>query len=64
MIDEEEFTAYQYPTDPSAWEILLDPTGMAQRTLSANKFPREAYDHVMRQIYEKYGGRPSTPSRN
>lgn len=33
VIDDEEFTAYLYPTDPNLWEILLDPTGMAFRTI-------------------------------
>ncbi len=33
VIDEEEFTAYLYPTDPDLWEILVDPTGMAHRTI-------------------------------
>lgn len=33
VIDDEEFTSYLYPTEPSLWEILLDPTGMAYRTI-------------------------------
>ncbi len=35
VIDNEEFTAYQYSTDKRLWEILEDPTGMAHRTLNA-----------------------------
>ena len=33
VIDDEEFTAYLYPTDASLWLILEDPTGMAARTI-------------------------------
>lgn len=33
VIDEQEYTAYWYPTDPTLWEILEDPTGMAYKTL-------------------------------
>ena len=33
VIDEEEFTSYWYPTEAEDWEILLDPTGMAYRTI-------------------------------
>ena len=33
VIDDEEFTSYQYPTSPELWEILEDPTGMAHRTI-------------------------------
>lgn len=33
VIDNEEFTAYLYPTDSDFWEILEDPTGMAYRTI-------------------------------
>ena len=33
VIDNEEFTAYIYPTDEELWEILEDPTGMAYRTI-------------------------------
>ena len=34
VIDDEEFTAYLYPTDPDLWEIIIDPTGMAYRTIN------------------------------
>lgn len=33
VVDDEEFTAYLYPTEPNMWEILEDPTGMAYRTI-------------------------------
>ncbi|MDD7198620.1 CpXC domain-containing protein [Parafannyhessea umbonata] len=33
VIDDEEFTSYLYPCDPSRWEIVDDPTGMAARAL-------------------------------
>lgn len=33
VIDNEEYTAYWYPTEPDMWEILEDPTGMAHRTI-------------------------------
>lgn len=36
VIDDEEFTAYLYPTDVELWEIIEDPTGMAYRTLYKN----------------------------
>lgn len=34
VIDDEETTSYLYPCDPSRWEILEDPTGMAARALA------------------------------
>lgn len=33
VIDGIEFTGYLYPTDPELWEIVVDPTGMAYRTI-------------------------------
>ncbi len=39
VIDNEEYTAYWYPTEPDMWEILEDPTGMAYRTI----FEKENY---------------------
>lgn len=33
VIDDEEFTAYLYPTQAHLWEILEDPTGMAYNTI-------------------------------
>ncbi len=34
VIDDEEFTSYWYPCNPASWEVVLDPTGMATRTLA------------------------------
>lgn len=53
VIDDEEFTAYLYPTEASLWEILLDPTGMAYRTIyeHGNGYVSQAkYDDYMDQI--------------
>lgn len=53
VIDDEEFTAYLYPTEPALWEILEDPTGMAYRTLfekAEGYYSQEAYDDYMEQI--------------
>ena len=36
VIDDEEFTAYLYPTEAHLWEILDDPTGMAYNTIYGN----------------------------
>jgi len=33
IIDDEEFTSYQYNTSPKNWEILEDPTGMAKKAI-------------------------------
>lgn len=51
VIDDEEFTAYLYPTDANLWEILEDPTGMAYRTIyqhGKENISKEA--HTMRQV--------------
>lgn len=52
VIDDEEFTAYQYPTDPNLWEIVVDPTGMAQRTIygGVDSLARESFDYIMNQV--------------
>ena len=52
VIDDEEFTAYQYPTDPDLWEIVVDPTGMAQRTIygGVDALTRESFDSIMDQV--------------
>lgn len=34
VIDDEEFTSYLYPCDADCWEVLEDPTGMAERALA------------------------------
>jgi len=36
VIDDEEFTAYLYPTEAHLWKILDDPTGMAYNTIYGN----------------------------
>ena len=53
VIDDEEFTAYLYPTEAKLWEILEDPTGMAYRTIyekSKGYCSQESYDSFMEQI--------------
>ena len=53
VIDDEEFTAYLYPTEPDLWEILEDPTGMAYRTLYGNgkgRVTKEAHEDLMSQV--------------
>ena len=53
VIDDEEFTAYLYPTEPDLWEILEDPTGMAYRTLYENgegRVTKEAHEDFMNQV--------------
>lgn len=53
VIDDEEFTAYLYPTEADLWEILLDPTGMAHRTIckcGKGHLSQEEYDSFMEQI--------------
>lgn len=36
VIDDEEFTTYQYCTNADSWEILEDPTGMAKKAIENN----------------------------
>lgn len=53
VIDDEEYTAYLYPTDSDLWEILEDPTGMAYNTIygnGKNKLSKAAHDHIMKQL--------------
>lgn len=38
VIDNEEFTSYLYPCDSDSWEIVLDPTGMAERALAGDAY--------------------------
>lgn len=51
VIDDEEYTAYQYPTEPSLWEIAEDPTGMAHRTIFDGKdaISKKEHELIMRQ---------------
>ena len=58
VIDDEEFTSYLYPTEPGLWQILLDPTGMAHRTIygGGNGYlSQEEYDSYMEQIGQQLG---------
>lgn len=57
VIDEEEYTSYWYPTEPSLWKILEDPTGMAYRTIyEKNDFAtKKEWNHVMEQLKELEG---------
>ena len=52
VIDDEEFTAYLYPTDPDLWEIIVDPTGMAARTIyeGENAFYSRDFEHISAQF--------------
>ena len=53
VVDNEEFTAYSYPTEASLWEILEDPTGMAYRTIYKNDeggLSIKEHDCVMEQL--------------
>lgn len=52
VIDDEEFTAYLYPTDSSLWEIAVDPTGMARRTMSGgeNAMSQMEFSYIMEQL--------------
>lgn len=37
VIDDEEFSSYMYSVDEAYWEILEDPTGMAERTMRKDR---------------------------
>lgn len=53
VIDEEEYTAYWYSTEPEDWEILEDPTGMVFQTLyegGKEHVSRSEYQFVMQQV--------------
>ena len=53
VIDDEEFTAYLYPTDAEMWKIILDPTGMAYRTIyeqGKGHLSKVKYNRMMKQI--------------
>lgn len=58
VIDDEEFTSYQYPTEATDWEILEDPTGMAYRTIYNKEkgyMKRKEYEGIIKQLEVKYG---------
>lgn len=53
VIDDEEYTAYLYPTDSDLWEILEDSTGMAYDTIYGNgkgKMSKATHDHIMEKL--------------
>ena len=52
VIDEEEFTAYQFPTDSNLWEIVVDPTGMAYRTIyeGIDSLSQQSFNYMMEQV--------------
>ena len=53
VIDDEEFTAYIYPTTPQLWRILEDPTGMAYNTIfqmDKGYVSQEEYDDFLEEI--------------
>ena len=66
VIDDEEFTAYLYPTEPSLWEILLDPTGMAYRTIyekGKGYLSQAEHDDFMLQIADQFGSMEENSSQ-
>ena len=53
VIDDEEFTAYLYPTEAHLWEILDDPTGMAYNTIYGNgkgKMSEQEHNEIIAQV--------------
>lgn len=53
VIDNEEFTAYLYPTEASLWVILEDPTGMAYQTIyrkGKGYISQPAYNQMMKSL--------------
>lgn len=59
VVDDEEFTAYLYPTEPHLWVILEDPTGMAYRTIyekGTGYLSQASHDDFMEQIHRQFGG--------
>ena len=52
VIDDEEYTAYIYPTESSLWDIAEDPTGMAYRTIyeEKNAVTQQHLQNVLSQI--------------
>ena len=67
VIDNEEFTSYLYPCSADSWEVVEDPTGMAQRaldgeadTVSAWKFEDESPENA--ELVENIGIRPKRAS--
>lgn len=55
VVDSQEFTAYLFPTDSDLWEIIVDPTGMAQRTIYGGEdgMTSDEYSNIMKQLKNK-----------
>lgn len=63
VVDDEEFAAYLYPTEPDMWEILEDPTGMAYRTIyekGKGNITKENHDNIIKLFSEQFGGAEET----
>lgn len=57
VVDDEEFTAYLYPTEKSLWEIVEDPTGMAYQTIynrGKGYLSQAEHDDFMEQIRKQF----------
>ena len=53
VVDDEEFTAYYYPTEAHLWVILEDPTGMAYNTIygaGKNKMTVQEYNRILAEV--------------
>lgn len=58
VVDDEEFTSYLYPTEAHLWEILLDPTGMAYRTIyehGKGHISQAQHDQIMEEMRRQFG---------
>ena len=54
---------YLYPTEPSLWEILIDPTGMAYRIIyerGKGCLSQSEYDDFMSQIGQQLSNTDTT----
>ena len=54
VIDDEECTNYGYPTDADLWEIIVDPTGMAQNRIygGGEAPPKADADALLAKIHQ------------
>ena len=55
VVDDEEFTAYMYPTDAKFWEIIEDPTGMAFDTIYNNgkgEMTKSEHEEILLKVEE------------
>lgn len=58
VVDDEEFTAYLYPTEESLWEVVEDPTGMAYQTIynhGKGYLSQAEHDDFIEQIRKQFG---------